>query len=401
MCRSPCQKVVITLLRYLFLLTSRGIDRCEAFSIRHRQELRSRLEARVSQASEPLRPEGNPQNEMNARTSLGGVRYGDVASALDVWFPPDLLENRTALSRKDGYWKYIRSGQDAPLSLTYGEFDCLYFADLLDRSRAYYEPTADIEKQSKTWEDRVFVDLGSGVGRLVFAAAALHPNWKMARGIEVLPTIHNAAMETLEKCGSQLTFQNEVVDQDERSSSSSLQLSPIEFLCASFDDPEVQLGDADCIFVFSTCMSSQLMETIAQSIGRQCRPGTVVITIDSEIPTEGILSGDDDETERRFQFQLMESMDGWCWITGGESTAYLYKVVQSQWSLQDATSKRRESSREILCFRAVKKAEAERDYKRFLVGVYNNMVFNGIPEKFWPDLDRKQMSLSFSAIHPF
>lgn len=88
-----------------------------------------------------------------------------------------------------------------------------------------------------------------------------------------------------------------------------------------------------------------------------------------------------------FQFRLMEKIDGWSWLLGGKSTAYIHQVVQSQWKPDQTPLDPPSLSLEEQAYLAVQTAEQEADPRTFLVGVYNNMVFAGMPERFWPDLE--------------
>jgi len=118
-----------------------------------------------------LIPEENQSVDLN-RKSVSNVPYGSVLLGLKELYPPLDLSKRNAISRSDGYWSYLKNGEEAPQHLTYGEFDFLFFCELLDRAHHYYFGG---ENQSKGWEGKVFVDIGSGAGRLVIGAAALHP----------------------------------------------------------------------------------------------------------------------------------------------------------------------------------------------------------------------------------
>ena len=144
-----------------------------------------------------LIPEPNPQADRDA-VSLAGVPYQKVLAGLMSLFPPQDLSLRNAASRKDGYWEYISKGEEPPKQFTYGEFDFYFFGELLDRARYYY--TGDEEGSQTSWDGMKFTDIGAGAGRLVFAAAALHPGFKLCRGLEILPSIHQVARGNLEKC---------------------------------------------------------------------------------------------------------------------------------------------------------------------------------------------------------
>jgi hypothetical protein len=248
------------------------------------------------------------------------------------------------------------------------------------------------------------------------AAAALHPDFKLCRGIEILPGISSLAKETLEKCrlidesdmdenkdeaadtwvanesGFNIKERDKAVlddSNDQRPHDAKrdeidgveyylpatnggedverLKLAPIEFSCGSFEDPYEYFGDADCVFVFSSCMSSALMQSLSKAIGRQCKPGTIAIT-----------------TEFPLELELLEARDGYCWLTGGASTAYFHRVVESLW--EGGKPSRPKLSKEDIAFRAVKTAE-EGDAQLFLRNVRNQMMYNGFPDKWLPKID--------------
>ena len=77
------------------------------------------------------------------------------------------------------------------------KFDFLFFAELLDRAHHHY---FNEKGESNGWDGKVFVDIGSGTGRLVIGASALHPGFSKCKGIEILKGIHNEALQKLEKC---------------------------------------------------------------------------------------------------------------------------------------------------------------------------------------------------------
>jgi SAM-dependent methyltransferase len=266
-----------------------------------------------------LVPSENPDYDPLA-TSRSGVVLGQVLSGLNRLFSPSDLERRNALSRSDGYWPFIKDGDEPPLELTYGEFDFYFFSQLLDRALDHTTGTAE----KKKWNDKVFVDIGSGAGRLVFAAAALHPTLRNCRGVELLEGLHRSAEESLKKCRVGGTLALLCKDELDEGNPSSLPLAAIDFVCGSFEDPSVFFGDADCIFVTASCLSQDLLRSLRDCILRQCRPGTIVISTDYALP-----SSDDaplQSIHSAHQVQVVEQVEGWSWVTGG-STAYIYRVV--------------------------------------------------------------------------
>ena len=449
---------------------------------------------------ERLIPEANPQADPDA-TSLGGVPYGTVLSGLLDLFPPYDLDLRNAVSRRDGYWKYVSKGEDPPKHLTYGEFDFHFFAQLLDRARYHHGASSSGKKNGDGlklgWDGMTFTDIGSGTGRLVFAAGALHPNFRLCRGIEILPTIQRVAEQNLKKCrpersgdkaqeerkradggkrgsGSELwlpsenqsnkqwldnfsyqlfggtkftsfdhldegndaededneewfnpdeysaTFEEEDdlcnegedgdhyddFDDDGKSkkdecdvqthvldcpsldgSSQALRLAPIEFACGSFKDPYQYFGDSDVVFVFSSCMSSDMMDDLGLAVGRQLKPGSVVITTEFQLPLEGDIAPlleDESLPHGHFRLEMIEQVDGWCWLTGGASTAFIHRVEESLWEEGGGPRERPrrpvvEEARDVVA--NIRSGELA-DEDAFFRGVHNNIAFFGLPDEW-------------------
>ena len=390
-----------------------------------------------SSSKTQLEPEENPTADPNRR-SLSGVRYRDVLEGLHSLYPPTELDRRNAASRTDGYWPFINKGEEPPLQFTYGEFDFYFFAELLDKAKHYYNQgqnqNQDQGDTPDTWDDKVFVDIGSGTGRLVLAAAALHPGWKLCRGIEVLKGIHAVAEGTLQKCRHDapaqpvqkedvwvpvngvfrpsLTVMEEPTwieqDQDDiqndkdfgiqkhllpksgtQSTEDRLKLAPVNLSCGSFEDPYEFFGDADIVFVFSSCMSINMMQGLSKAMGRQCKPGTIIITTEYQLPLEGTIDPNDDDPTLpygKYKLELVESIDGYCWLTGGESTALIHRVVESLWVEGSGERYPPELTIEEQAFRAIKYMEAQ-DTNIFVRSVYNDMIFNDFPDHWLPKLE--------------
>lgn len=355
---------------------------------------------------ECLVPEENPNYNPDA-TSLSGVRYGLVQKGIDDLYPPKELSSRNAKSRTDGYWKYVERGETPPLEYTYGEFDLLFFGDLLDRAWEYYQNTSSTDDVSytKPWEKKTFFDIGSGTGRLVIAAAAMHPHWRACKGLEILKGIHNESINIADRCkvslDDELGIEDECVksilripqedtpsDNDEKY----IPLAPIQMIRGSFTDPYQYLADADCAFVFSSCMNPDLLEQLSIAIGRQCRPGTIIITTEFPLFLTGHIDPlDDDESmpSGDYEIELLEKIDGWCWLMGGESTAYIHRVKSSLSALYGGQRKKPRLSLEEEAYQLVQLMESSKltDTKLFMRNVLNNMIFNGVPPEFLPETD--------------
>ena len=383
-----------------------------------------------------LIPESNPNSDPNA-TSRSGVRYTDVTAGIDKLYPPLELSNRNAKSRTDGYWKYIERGEKPPQEFTYGEFDIEFFGMLLDRTWEHYlegfnkcehdhdnddnnsaksvpyskgqSSSDETEHTTRTpWNNKIFCDIGSGAGRLVLSAAALHPNWKLCRGVEILPNLHDLATNIADSCVSSDDGHKDHIlripykDQDMKISSDvkqrsnadkkHLPLAPIKFKCGSFTDPYEYLGDIDCAFVFSSCMKPNLVQQLSLAIGRQCKPGTIIITTEFPLFLRGTIhSSDEDETlpHGQYEIELLEKIDGWCWLMGGKSTAYVHRVKTSLWKEYAGPRERQQLSLEEDAYQLVQSIESGEltDTKAFLRRVSNDMIFHGVSTEFLPQID--------------
>lgn len=135
-------------------------------------------------------------------------------------------------------------------SLTYGEIDEENFTTILMR-------TCCGSKQ----QTKIFYDLGSGTGRAVFAAR-LTQDFTVIRGIEILETLHAAALSS-KVAFEELTMASLVVPN-----------------CVSFINKallDYDWSDGDVVFANSTCFDGDLMNKIS-SQGEQLRPGALFIT---------------------------------------------------------------------------------------------------------------------------
>jgi hypothetical protein len=364
--------------------------------------------------------------------SKSGVSNQQVVDGIDLILPPEGLDQRVALSRKDGYWPYITKGDEPPQEFVYGEFDTMFFAHMLDRAHELY--FRNLPDEQPDWTDKVFCDLGSGTGRLVLAAAALH-RWKKCRGVELLESIHKAAEENLNKCRirdepsstgtlganveeaaliipaalsknaaitPQTSAETTTVEPPEVENGSfqyalpspnvpgGLPLAPVEFSCGSFDDPYEYFGDPDCVFAFSTCFGPDLLDMLSRAVGGQCKPGCIVITTEHQLKTEGIVEPNLDDPSLPsgpYKLELLEEMSGRNPVVGGISTVFFYRVVES---LADGTRRTKpQLSVEDQAFRVAKDLESGEltDTKSFMIGVHNNMAFLDLPESWRPNVD--------------
>jgi SAM-dependent methyltransferase len=242
------------------------------------------------------------------QVSTSGVSYQQVTEGLDLLYPHTELASRNAASRTDGYWPFVRqANSEPPLEYTYGEFDAIFFAELLDQAAAYL---------GESFDGKIVCDVGSGTGRLVVAAAALHPRLTKVRGVEILPGIHQVAVNIVARCSANRQLPPR-----------QLPLAPMELICGSISDATVvDISDVDVFFIASTCMPPAVLLEIANAIGRRCCNGTLVITTDQELVTERTYC---EATGKHFEFQKVSQTDGYCWVVGGVSTGFTYRLAET------------------------------------------------------------------------
>jgi SAM-dependent methyltransferase len=160
----------------------------------------------------------------------------------------------------DGYDLSYQSGQRQNLNgnnFVYGEINFDTFADLLD----------ELPYNS---EQRVFYDLGSGVGKPVIAAALLGDFQKLV-GIEMLEDLHLESMRV-----------KNLFNSDVRKLFPSKAAVQIDFICGNLLTTD--FSDGDLVFVQSTCFNEELMEKLEQKCN-ELKPGSLVITGTKSLPT--------------------------------------------------------------------------------------------------------------------
>jgi len=117
-----------------------------------------------------------------------------------------------------------------------------------------------------------FVDLGSGTGKPVLAAALLH-EWDSCTGIELLHGLHEAALELHSAWTSPRV--REMLP-------ASAQRVEIQFLEADFT--KVEWADADVVYAASTCFDEVLMRACAAAADR-CHIGTFFVSLSKRLPS--------------------------------------------------------------------------------------------------------------------
>mmetsp|Transcript_11421 Transcript_11421/g.30767 ORF Transcript_11421/g.30767 Transcript_11421/m.30767 type:complete len:311 (-) Transcript_11421:567-1499(-) len=202
---------------------------------------------------------------------------------------------RNSASRTDGYWEYIKRGEEPPQTLVYGEYPTDTFLEMIDRACGH----AGIGPDRSNYH---MADLGSGTGRLVLWCA-INQRWKSCRGVEYLSSIHDVAADVLERArAAEATDCPGLIKADE-----------VIFECDSWDTAD--LSNLDVVFVYSTGLAemvrdeSNVLVELTESLNKRLRKGSVVITTEYRLG-EG--------------FRLIESADGKNDFIGGVSTAHIH-----------------------------------------------------------------------------
>lgn len=201
--------------------------------------------------------------------------------------------------------------------LTYGEFDLDFFFELL---RA-----ADPQRGD------VFVDVGSGCGRLVLAAALVH-EWEAAVGIELLRPLHDEAIMALARL-------REVAADD--GGLEGLSLAPCELRCeeAACALPRVLRRDGPpaVVFIYATCWPSvgPHLAELSRTLGVLLPIGSRVIAVDKRLLPR------DDAThvaggECGWEFQLRAEVERPNYNTF-RSVGYVYDLVHAAGDASAAT----------------------------------------------------------------
>lgn len=133
-------------------------------------------------------------------------------------------------------------------SLTYGEIG--------------FEAMSAILKKLPPQEDlQVMVDLGSGVGKAVFAAALLYP-FKQIVGIEYLEGLHQLSEHTRE--GARLESVN-------------------QFLLGDFLVVDAGV-EPDIVFIHCACFSEKFMKKLVRRLTQTLKQDAIVVTVSIQLP---------------------------------------------------------------------------------------------------------------------
>ncbi len=174
--------------------------------------------------------------------------------------------------------------------------------DLADKNDLLYgelpeETWLQIVERANPKKDGVFVDAGSGTGRIVMMAH-LFGDFKKSIGIELLAGLHNKACEIKE------IFERDVKSQI----SDHVANREIEFLCKNIMDHDFH--DVDFVFMNHPFKDREAFDLLEQKFLRELKKGTNIVTIIRALKHSAFK-------------QLGSQKYNFSW---GESTAYFHEV---------------------------------------------------------------------------
>jgi SAM-dependent methyltransferase len=152
-------------------------------------------------------------------------------------------------------------------TLTYGEMTYATMSAILNRLQQHPSwPSMQINNG-----DGVFVDLGSGAGRPLFAAATLLP-FKKCIGIEILESLHELAMNARKEYYQlKPSWHRKYTD-------------TIALHCGSmFDLALCDWTKADVVLACSTCFTDDMFKQLAEQ-GALLKTGAILITLSEALP---------------------------------------------------------------------------------------------------------------------
>jgi hypothetical protein len=250
------------------------------------------------------------------------MRLAEASCLVASLFPgASAYTNRVALGRaaqlgdaKPLVYRPGSIGCRVDTSLTYGEFDLSFFAALTN---------AALTEGGRTACGQTFVDVGSGCGRLVFAAGLLWPSLGRCVGIEIVESLHRLGLEALPRASDLLASeiqQGGSCGLHETAPSSSTQPPDLQLLCgdASSELARVAGGKPVCAFAYSSAFASVGITLTDFSLACSTLPaGSRVVTIDKVLAIEDpCLEGS----------ELLMTLEGPNAETGGTSLGYVWEI---------------------------------------------------------------------------
>lgn len=148
------------------------------------------------------------------------------------------------------------AGYDPKFAVTYGEI----VEDGFEKLLRGFNDIQDISSYPP--ERRTFYDLGSGIGKTVYAVASLMPEIK-TKGVEMVKDRHNVAMVAYNN------IQNNHIKKR------------IEFINASLFD--INVSDAAWIFISNLCFKDETNKETGEKLAKELAPNSIV-AVSKSIP---------------------------------------------------------------------------------------------------------------------
>lgn len=159
----------------------------------------------------------------------------------------------------------------------------------------------------------IFVDVGSGVGRLILTAALLWPSaWANCHGIELLPELHGAAIDARVRFDAL------------PSPLSTLPIAPVEYSAIDVYSASggATLREADVVFVYAVTWARDAQGRLTELSHALARSG---IKQDARIITVGVTLLPEASGVR---FERVRSLQGDNEETGPDSLGHIFRVVR-------------------------------------------------------------------------
>ena len=224
-----------------------------------------------------------------------------VMSAIDKCYPPSSYSDRRSIAYDAALSQTQKfTAEGIPLagdSMVYGEFDIAFFSKLLQCA----EPNPG----------ETFVDAGSGAGRLVLAAALLHPKkFANCHGVELSSPLHDAAIS------ARYEFEN-IQDAPP--------IAPCQYTLSDCMEGEglEAIQSADVVFSYAvTWANDETHAKLVRCLAQNLSDGARIISIDLPLKDEVV------KDIGNVSFELLAREVGPNEETGEETVGLVYKLVK-------------------------------------------------------------------------
>ena len=224
-----------------------------------------------------------------------------VMSAIDKCYPPSSYSDRRSIAYDAALSQTQKfTAEGIPLagdSMVYGEFDISFFSKLLQCA----EPNPG----------EIFVDAGSGAGRLVLAAALLRPQkFANCHGVELSSPLHDAAIS------ARYEFEN-IQDAPP--------IAPCQYTLSDCMEGEglEAIQSADVVFSYAvTWANDETHAKLVRCLAQNLSNGARIISVDLPLKDEVV------KDIGNVSFELLAREVGPNEETGEETVGLVYKLVK-------------------------------------------------------------------------